>query len=102
MMLAEPWEKKMRGFLKGTVLVVASSIVVPALTALGVSFKLAVGVGAGLAIVGFVIQMCSAFVMKDRFEREEREKDIGHEKLLDRARELPPEAAVQLLLGLDI
>lgn len=89
----------MKNWLVGTGLVIGGSILVLLLVELGLSRQVAVGIGTAVSVGGFIIQMYSTFGMRASFERSHRAAQREHEALMKRARRLPPEQAIQLLLG---
>lgn len=89
----------MKNWLVGTGLVIGGGVLVVLLIVLGLPRQVAVGVGMAVSIGGFAIQMYTAFSMKSSFERQHRMAQQEHEALMERAQKLPPEQAIQLLLG---
>src|SRR5262245_47571600 len=88
----------MRNWVIGASLVVGSGIVIIGLTYLGVPYKTAAVIGVIVAVGGFILQMVSAFGMRNTYERSHREREAAHRAVLEQAARLPPEQAVQLLL----
>lgn len=89
----------MKNWLIGMGLVIGGGILMILLTILGLSRQVAVGISMAVSVGGFIIQMYVAFSMKTSFERSHREAQREHEALMKRAQRLPPEQAIQLLLG---
>ena len=88
----------MKNWLVGTGVVIGASMVWALLIAAGVPHFVAAGVCGVLALAGFALQVYAALSMKAEGERSIRRMQQDHEALLRRARELPPEEAVRLLL----
>lgn len=88
----------MKQWLVGAGMVIGGSMVWVLLMVLGVPRPVAVGIGMACGIAGFIIQMFAAFSMKAAADKDLHRMQVEHEELLRRARELPPEEAVALLL----
>ena len=88
----------MRDFLIGTAMVIGGGLLFMLLPLFGFSHQHAVIMGATVSILGFCVQMGGAFSVKNAFERDLQQSQQEHEALIRRARELPPEEGIQLLL----
>lgn len=88
----------MKNWLIGTGLVIGGGITTLILFSLGVPHKTAAIVGVSVATGGFIIQMVSAFRIKSSFDRQEKLVQKEFEETVRKARELPLEKAIELLL----
>lgn len=89
----------MKGFFIGTIVVIGSAVSMPVLMLMGLFNTISAVVVMGVAFVGFIIQMWSAFIMKFGFEREMRQKREAHEALKREVAKLPPQEVIDRLLG---
>lgn len=89
----------MKNWLIGTGMVISGGILIMLLEVMGLSRQAAVSIGVAVSVGGFVVQVYTAFSMKSSFERQHKLAQQEHRALMKRAQELPPEQAIQLLLG---
>jgi hypothetical protein len=89
----------MRSFYLGTGMLIGSVVfIMPALLLLGFSRPTTAIVGIAISTIGFVLQMYAMFSLRASFEREIESSQKRHEAVMEKAKTLPPEEAIKLLL----
>lgn len=89
----------MKGITIGTVMIIFAGVFFPVLQLFNTPRLLVLIATLTVASVGFFIQMYSAFHMRSSFKKEMVRRNLEHEALIEKAKKLSPEQAIELLLG---
>ena len=88
----------MRNWIIGAIIVIGGALVGYTLYACGIPKGVACIVSVAVSTIGFCMQIRAAFKLKCDCERELRQAMEEHRQTMEKARTLPPEQAIELLL----
>ena len=89
----------MRNILIGTIILVIGAIALPFMIYFGFAISTSKIVSISIVLIGFTIQIGSAFLMKAKHDREIAQMNNNHKKKLQSLKGLTPEEAIKILLN---